>query len=289
MLPRDIFHLTILILVLAALLFAAIVLMKTPRSDRDWLPEFSKVARFSETAPGQYTLFNLRMYEFGEDGASSEGWSNIQLDQSNLKAVWYFVEPFPANALFAHSFLSFVFEDGAGEQQVVSISVEARKEKGEDYSPIKGVLRNYELLYVWSTEKDILTRIAVSLDHKLYAYKLDLEPEQSKKIFEYFVGRTNTLADEPRFYNTVHSNCTNELAKAVNEAFPSALPWHRSWVMTGRSAQWLHKLGFIRNGDSKSFEELTEQSNIQGHVKANTDAADFATKWRAAFRNGLEE
>lgn len=156
-------------------------------------------------------------------------------------------------------------------------------ETGEAYSAIGGALRNYELMYVWSSERDILTRIAVGLEHTLFAYKLRLEPEQMRKIFEFFVRRTNDLAEHPRFYNTLHSNCTNELAKAVNEAFPNALPWHRSWIFTGRSADWLFDLGFIESRHHETFDALTNDSDIRTLIRAHADESDFADAWRKSF------
>ena len=276
-------NLALLVAILAGLVFAAAVLTKTPRADRDWKPALARVPVFEETAPGRYALPQLRDYEFAPGGKPSPGWRAVELQTDHLKEMWFFVEPFPANAMFAHSFLSFVFEDEAGEQKAVAVSIEARMEKEESYSPVRGALRNYELMYVWSTERDIMTRIAVGLDHTLYAYKLDLTPEQAQKLFEYFVRRTNALAEQPRFYNTLHSNCTNELAKAVNEAFPRALPWHRSWVMTGRSAKWLHKLGFISHAGGMSYKDLTAQSDIREIVHAHKRAEDFSAAWRQAF------
>jgi hypothetical protein len=285
MTSRDMMNLAILIVVLAGLLFAAFVLMKTPRNDRNWKEALSRPAVFLETQPGLFALDALRDYQFAAGGEKVAGWRKTELDAVAIKEMWFFVEPFPGNRLFGHSFLSFVFDDGAGGSNTVSVSIEARMEKGESYSPLKGVFRNYELMYVWSTEKDIMTRIAVSLDHTLYAYKVDLEAEQMRELFLFFVRRTNALAERPRFYNTLHSNCTNELAKAVNEAFPKALPWHRSWVMTGRSAKWLYKLGFIDKAGSATFRELTARSDVRSVVQAHADAPaeTFDALWRGAF------
>ncbi len=283
MAPRDITNLAILALVLAGLIFAAAVLTKTPRAERDWKPAFSHVARFENASPGRYRLPQLREFSFAAGGEQTPGWRPIEVNAQHLEEMWFFIEPFPENPLFAHSFLSFVFEDENGRRETISVSIEARMETGENYSAIGGALRRYELMYVWSTERDILTRIAISLDHKLYAYKLRLDSDQIRRLFEYFVRRTNELAEQPRFYNTLHSNCTNELAKAVNEAFPNALPWHRSWVFTGRSADWLHELGFIDGPESESFRALTARSNIRRFVQMHADAADFADAWRASF------
>lgn len=289
MTPRDIVNIVILCVVLAGVIFAAAVLMKTPRADRDWKDALSRAPHFVEHAPGRYHVEALRDFRFAAGGAETPGWRTAELASDQIKELWFFIEPFPANALFAHSFLSFVFEAPDGERRTVSVSIEARMEKEERYSPIAGALRNYELMYVWSTEQDILSRIAIGLDHTLYAYRVELAPEQTRKIFEYFVRRTNALIDRPRFYNTLHSNCTNELAKAVNDAFPRALPWHRSWVMTGRSGEWLHRLGFIESAPGESFDALTARSDIKALVHRHISADAFPAAWRDDFHLATEE
>lgn len=280
---RDITNLAILSVTLCGLLFAAAVLMKSPREDREWKPQFSTVAAFEEVAPNHYRLPHLRDYAFAPGGDSIPAWRASDVNAAALTEMWFFIEPFPENPLFAHSFLSFVFLDADGQRKTISVSIEARMETGEAYSPLAGALRNYELMYVWSSERDILSRIAVGLDHTLYAYKIRLEPEQMQKLFEFFVRRTNELAERPRFYNTLHSNCTNELAKAVNEAFPNALPWHRSWIFTGRSADWLFDLGFIERHNHETFDALTNSSDIRSLVQAHMGESDFADAWRNGF------
>ena len=273
-------------LIVIICVFAAIAiayLSKKAGADRDWAPALSRVATFEETEPFHYLVNNVRAFEYGPEGSQRKEWESRQVNAQHLSEVWFFIEPFGGSPLFAHSYLSFVFETPAGERQTLAISIEARKELNNAYSPLLGAFRAYELLYVWSTEKDVHSRIAIKLDHELLAYKLTLPQEQAIVIFDHFVKRTNELAARPRFYNTLHSNCTNELAKAVNDAYPGALPWHRSWVMTGRSAKWLHRLGFI--GDPQApFSEISADADIQALVKAHSDLAaePFADAWRAA-------
>ena len=138
---RDIVNLTILSVILCGLLLAGSVLMKSPRADRDWKPQFSTVAAFEETAPGAYRLPQLRDYAFAPGGDSVAGWRAIDIDADALAEMWFFIEPFPENPLFAHSFLSFVFEGEDGQRKTISVSIEARMEAGEKYSPIAGALR----------------------------------------------------------------------------------------------------------------------------------------------------
>lgn len=281
----DMASLFALVLIAVLVVGLGYYVSKQPKSEGNWKAPLSRIAAFTQTDTGNYNLENFRAFEFSDSGKYTQDWQDIEINPDTIKEMWFFIEPFPANAMFAHSFISFVFDDGASGTQSLAVSIEARMEKDQSYSPIAGVFRNYELLYVWSTEKDIMTRIGVSLDHTLYAYQLDLDPDQQRKLFEYFIARTNTLKAKPRFYNTLHSNCTNELAKAVNEAFPKALPWHRSWVLTGRSAKWLSDLGFITIPPDISFKEASQDHNIRGIIQrhASEPAASFDDQWRLSL------
>ncbi len=270
----------VLILVVAS--GALLVLSRAPRLDRNWETAFSRAPYFTLNQSDSFELVDLRAFEFRNNGVAEEKWRTETLRPEEIDEIWFFVEPFEGWDAAAHGFLSFVF-DGE-ERKAISVSVEARKEQGETYSGFRGLFNAYELLYVWSTEKDVLTRIAVSLDHELFAYRLKVTPEQAQAIFAHFVSRTNGLHETPRFYNTLTSNCTNELAKAVNDAFPGALPWHRSHVFTGRAAERLHALGFLAPATAP-FEDIKSKAEIRDLVKAASalPPEEFSVSWREQY------
>lgn len=279
-------RLSLLALGAAALILVSMVALRAPRNDRDWEPALAHTPMFEALDADRWRIRNLRAFVFDAAGPEQTVWRDEIIDAADLEEIWFFVEPFEYWDGAAHSFMSFVF---AGETNItISVSVEARKERGESYSPLRGALNGYELLYLWSTEKDILTRIAVSLDHDLYAYRLNLDRDQAREVFEHFVSRTNTLADRPRFYNTLTSNCTNELAKAVNEAFPGALPWHYSNIATGHSAKRLYDLGFLEDG-GEDFLALTARSEIGAASRALAGEPEqrFSAAWRQTLPDHL--
>ncbi len=278
------------ILPLILIAFVIYVFMQKPRTDRNWRYNLTEVARIHETALDQYQFNNVRAFEYDlSDVFTRQEWIDLQVDASDLTEVWFFLEPFPGSDKVGHTFLSFVFENETGEREALSISVEARKEEGEEYTAINALFRRFELLYVWSTEKDILTRIGIHRDHELFAYKLNLTDDQARAIFEHFIKRTNELADKPRFYNTIHSNCTNELAKAVNTAYPGALKVRAPWIMTGRAPRWLHDMGYVSPKDTP-FDTLNQTANIRRPVKAavDLDANAFAEHWRSLFEDNAK-
>lgn len=255
------------------------VMMRTPRADRTWVRELSRAPSFEAAGDGRWLLHDLRAFEYKGDGAPEEAWRDTVIDEADLAEIWFFVEPFEGFSGAAHTLVSFVF---AGEtDETIAMSVEARKEQGEVYSGVNGLFNKFELIYQWATEKDLLTRIAVELDHEIYAYRLNVTPAQARKILAHFIARTNELAERPRFYNTFTSNCTNELAKAAKSAFPKALPWHYSHILTGYSAERLHDLGFL--GDKAApFEEMKAQAAARTAIRAAAPLpeTDFAARWR---------
>jgi Domain of unknown function (DUF4105) len=57
----------------------------------------------------------------------------------------------------------------------ISVSVEARKVEGEEYSPFKGLVNKYNLLYMIVDEKDITTLRTVVREDDLFSYKLKMK------------------------------------------------------------------------------------------------------------------
>lgn len=267
-------------------LIALYVSTKSTSANRVWATQFERVAHFEGVSPSKYVLHNLRSFEYGRNRIKQESWRQIELRTDNIIEAWFFVEPFASSDLFGHTFVSFVVEDTDGDRRTLAVSIEARLEQGEKYSALRGVLREHELSYVWSTEKDTVTRIAVQLGHPLYAYKLNQNRAQAQIILDHFIQRTNALAETPRFYNTVLSNCTNELFKAVNDAVPGSMPSNSAWLLTGRSARYLHAGGLLGNPE-QSFDDLKNDAAIHELATrfANIPAEEFSKRWRLARLN----
>ncbi len=271
---------------LLAVAYVVLVLPEQAKDDRDWFFDLTEKASI-DVKGDTHSFNNIRAFEYDAKGLTRQEWTQNSFNISELSQVWFFLEPFPDSDLVGHTYLSFVFENGKDPPKTLSISVEARKEAEEGYSALKGLFRRFELLYVWSTEKDIHTRIGISLDHTLKAYQLNLTPEQARTIFSHFVERTNDLIETPRFYNTLTANCTNELAKAVNDAYPGALPVRPAWALTGQAPEWLHRHGYVVAPDTP-FEAIEKTADIQALVKSYVDlpSDEFSQAWRDVFLLG---
>jgi hypothetical protein len=114
-----------------------------------------------------------------------------------------------------------MFEFGEGD--LVGLTIEARKESRETYSALGGAFNKFELMYYWASPRDLMTRRAVMMDRELYMYPLQLSQAEAEAYLTSLLEKTISIEERPRFYNTLTSNCTNELAKAADHALAPGL------------------------------------------------------------------
>jgi hypothetical protein len=245
---------------------AAILWLRTPSFDREWTDDVARLADIAAAEDGTVLISNIRDWDYDADGPVRKRWEDGTYDPRLLRAIWFNLDPFPAWDGVAHTFLVFEFAEGT-PSRFLGVSVEARKQRGETYSGLKGLFRQYELLYVWASESDLIKRRAVYLDEDVYQYRLNLKPEQMALIFNAFLERTRELTREPRFYNTLLSNCTNELAATIR-GNGGNLPWHYSYYLTGHADRFLHRLGYIVPADS-DFPDIRAAALQTSTVLAN--------------------
>ena len=74
---------------------------------------------------------------------------------------------------------------------------------------------------------------------------MTVAPEYLARIIRQLTEETAALATEPRWYHTLATNCTSTLIQYVNEIEPDAIPWHYSYVLTGRTDDYLARLGYL--------------------------------------------
>lgn len=194
------------------------------RTDRDWYPYLARTAHV-ELRDDRFTVSPVSDWRYASAGETATDYIDAAYDFAALRTVWFMLEPQPGSQLAAHTLLLFEFEG----DRMLGLTIEARREAGEDYSAFNGLFNAFELAYVWGTARDFLTRRTVMLDHEVFIYPVDITDEQERMLLRRLLERTQALETQPRYYNTVLSNCTNELAKAAG------FHWAPAYVLTGRS------------------------------------------------------
>ncbi len=103
-----------------------------PSHDRDWQPDVAVLP--SATIAGDHvTIRNIRNIDYHSETDYTVQYYDKTFQLSQLRTVDLFLS-YWGSPLIAHTMMSFGF---AGDQYV-AISIETRKEKGEDYSALKG-------------------------------------------------------------------------------------------------------------------------------------------------------
>ncbi len=262
-----------LYLALFALLLARWFALE-PSNDRDWQPEGARLAHAAIDGD-RVTVYNVRNFDYRTETDFTPRYYDRSYDLRALDSVDLIASYWMGPAI-AHIFLSFGFEGG----DHLAVSIEARKERGEGYSSLKGFFRQYELQYIVADERDVIrvrTNFRRDPPEQVHLYRLKGTPEAARRLFLAYLDRINALARQPEFYNTLTTNCTTNiwLNTLVN---PGHVPWSWKILASGYVPEYLWEQGRIDS--ALSFAELQRRSAIDARAQAADDSPDFSRRIR---------
>ena len=172
--------------------------------------------------------------------------------------------------------VSFGFTNG----DYVCFSIETRKQKGQDYSAVKGFFRQFELTIIVADERDVVRlRTNYRSGEEACLYRLRMTPEQGRKLFFDYLHRINELRDRAEWYNAITDNCTTGIR--TQRAAADRAPWDWRMLINGHLDEMLYEHGTIIN--NLPFVELKKLSHINPQARAADKDADFSQQ----IRNGL--
>jgi hypothetical protein len=220
----------VVLFLLALLGFALWQGFKVPPTTANWQPQLA-TASTAEFAGDQVTVRNVRNYRYTPTEADLKpNYYDRTYNLNDIKQVWYISEPFANQTYAAHTFLSFEFING----DFLAISIEARKQVGQNYSFWKGFLRTYPLMYVAADERDVVLLRANVRKDDVYVYPVKVAPDKARLLLTDMLTRMNSLQTKPEWYNTLTDNCTSAIVYHINRISPGRLP-NLSWqlLLTG--------------------------------------------------------
>ncbi len=234
----------LLVLLSIAAVTLVVVALREPSLDRSWDEDVSVLAGVEISSEKSVKLTQVRDWRYAVSSITSKKYFDASFNPNDIVAIWLYEQPLSSSGLIAHTFLVFEFDESYERGRYLGLSVETRREQGEEYSVVGGALRSFEITHIWATEEDLVRRRVEYLDYPLSRYRLDIPEAYRSRLFLKFVKETQALASVPRWYNTASNNCTSSLIKYVNESEPGAIPFHYSYVFTGKVDEYLEKLGF---------------------------------------------
>jgi hypothetical protein len=145
---------------------------------------------------------------------------------SNLRTVDFFTN-YRGSTLICHTFVSFDF----GPEGYVCMSIETRMAKGQAYSALAGLYRQFELYYVIGDERDIVRlRTNYRLEDVYLYHLIPATPERARALFLDYIQSANELHERAQWYNELLSNCTSNIRLHIKH-IGSARPW--DWQLLG--------------------------------------------------------
>ena len=245
--------------------------MIRPSTTRDWVAENAHQAT-AAVGGGILTVSNLRNFEWRGRRDIVEHWETRHFDLAKLEAIDLF-SCYWAGPHMAHMILSFSFTDGVP----LAFSIETRREKSESWSTAAGFFKAYELIIVAADERDVVRVRSVVRGEHLERYRIIATPEIRRKLLDRYVLDMNALAVRPRFYHTIWTNCTTEIARLVRMTGTRApIDWRI--LLSGHVPAYLYRAGLI---DTKlTFAETKAAASIDAVARAADTADDFSRRIR---------
>ena len=246
-----------------------------PSNEGNWHPDVAQLA-WAEINGDEVTLHNVRNCDYRTETDYTARWETRTVGISQITgidlAINYWGSPW-----IAHPIASFQFADAPP----ICFSIETRKQAGQSYSAVRGLYRQFELIYIVADERDVI-RVRTNYRHgeDIYLYRTTMTPAQARERFHEYVRSLNAIRDHPRWYNAITTNCTT----SIRDQHPIAerIPWDWRLLLNGKGDEMMFERHTIVTA-GLPFSDLKARSRVNARAKA----ADAMSNFSELIRVGL--
>ncbi|MES1924253.1 DUF4105 domain-containing protein [Salinisphaera sp. T31B1] len=253
----------------------------TPRQDKNWAPDVARLldARITGDIVTLDNVRNFAWHSSREDFTAR--WESRQYDLSQLTSVDLVVSYWMGPKI-AHTLVSFGFADG----RYLVFSVEVRRTRGQQFSPIADFFKESELVLVAADERDIVRTRSNVRGEQVYLYRVAMPAAERRSLFAAYVDEAQQLQRRPRFYNTLTSNCTTIVYDMVKRIVPG-LPWDVRLILSGYLPDYIYDLGALDT--RRPFAELHRLGYINDRALASDVNGHASEDFSQAIRRGVPD
>jgi hypothetical protein len=244
-----------------------------PSHHRPWRPEVAVMPR--ATIDGDHVrITGVRDFDYRSRDDFTVRYQEREVSPSHLTSIDFFLSYFLVRPV-AHTFLSFNFDNAPP----LCISIETRPEVGEGFSPIASLFKQFELIYVVGTERDLVRVRTNYRGEEVFLYRIQTSPENVRRLFLIYLKRINELADRPEFYHLLSNSCTINIVRYARAAGKVG-GFDVRYLVNGFVDGYLYSLGLVDT--TLPLEELRRRSRITDAARAADNAPDFSRRIRAS-------
>ncbi len=253
-----------------------------PSHQRDWIPELARLPRI-ERQGDRLAIENFRHFTWRTEADYDIAWQERSIALDAVEGVDLFLSYWSGEAI-AHLLVSFTLRDDVP----LTFSIEVRREKGEEWSSLAGFFRSYEMAYVAADERDVVGLRTHARREDVRLFRLAASPQQARDLLLAYVADINRLAQKPRWYNTLGTNCTTVVYRLVEQVAPGwrfSLPLDPRVLLSGYLPGYLQRIGAVRQ--DLPLAELVARGRISERARtlAISDPA-FSRAIREGIPNG---
>jgi len=242
-----------------------------PSNERDWQPDVATLA-FAHIHGDRVIVRNVRNTEYRSETDYTVHLEDRTLDLRTLRSLDLFLVHW-GSPLIAHTIMSWGFE-GDG---YLAVSIETRKEQGEQYSALRGFFRQYELVFVVADERDVIRLRTNFRGEDVHLYRLDVSPAEARVLLLRYLDEINRLHERPQWYNALTHNCTTAIQRLARVGARRSW-WSWKLFLNGYFDELAYDIGAIDR--SLPFSVLRAKSYINARARAAADDPRFSVRIR---------
>jgi hypothetical protein len=250
-----------------------IILPAKETGERLWRPDLT-IKPYAEFRDENVLIRHVRNCRYRSETDYDVRHYDIEFPLAYVRTLDFLIVPFNNNPLLAHTMFSFGLQDG----RHFIISVEARLDQGESYSPVRGMTNDFELMYVIGDERDLILLRTDVRKVEVFLYPGRVTPDQAQDLLVDMLERANQLQRFPENYDTINNNCTTNLVNHINKLRPGRIPKDVRVLLPGGSDRLAYELGLL--DVVGPFEAARANARITQLAQLHRDAPDFSARIR---------